>query len=537
MAFTKLFSSARLLSLETYLQRTIRGCCHTAKETATNAKSEDVTSSGGQKKGLVLGVYEDNKRLTLTAAAEELNQKSGGKLDKHLNELSGELKLGKAFVVTDVPEYSAVALAGIGRCDAAYNKLEELDEAQENVRQGVGAAVLALRDRGSLDIAVDGGAHPRAAAEAAHLAAWNFQEFKSSENRKEDAKLSLHGTAGSEQWELGSILGRAQNWARYLSDMPANKMTPTDVAQAALDVLCPLGVRVSVRDRHWIEAQKMEAFLAVARGSCEAPVFIECQYNAGSSTAPVLLAAKGIAFDCGGLCLKAASEMSENRGSMAGAAAVLGAMYAVALAKAPLNVNAVIPVCENMVSGQCMKVGDVVTALNGLTIQIEDTDMEGRLILADALVYGQVMYKPSLVIDVATLTHGILLATGGGAFGCFSNSEALWRALQHAGSLTGDRGWRFPLWHYYRQHIHSDPAVDILNRGSGNSTPCIGAAFLQNFICGDWLHLDITGVGKLSHSPAPTYLHPHRMTGRPTRTLATFLMNSTTDEQQPPVNA
>ncbi|VVC96897.1 unnamed protein product [Leptidea sinapis] len=235
-------------------------------------------------------------------------------------------------------------------------------------------------------------------------------------------------------------------------------------------------VRVSVRDRHWIEAQKMEAFLAVARGSCEAPVFIECQYNAGSSTAPVLLAAKGIAFDCGGLCLKAASEMSENRGSMAGAAAVLGAMYAVALAKAPLNVNAVIPVCENMVSGQCMKVGDVVTALNGLTIQV--------------------MYKPSLVIDVATLTHGILLATGGGAFGCFSNSEALWRALQHAGSLTGDRGWRFPLWHYYRQHIHSDPAVDILNRGSGNSTPCIGAAFLQNFICGDWLHLDITGVGK-----------------------------------------
>ncbi|KAG6440864.1 hypothetical protein O3G_MSEX001497 [Manduca sexta] len=437
------------------------------------------------------------------------------------------MKLGKAFVVTDlVPVYSAVALASLGCKDPGYNELEALDETRENIRWGVGAGVRLLQKRGVGDILVEPSVAPDAAAEAAHLAAWRFQEFKSESARRPSPAVSMYGEGDKSLWELGAIQGSGQNWARYLSDMPANTMTPVDLAQAALDVLCPLGVHVTAHDREWVERQNMRAFLAVARGSCDAPMFLECEYKAGRATQPpVLIVAKGVTFDSGGLCLKRRESMVENRGSMAGAAVALAALKIIAQLKIPINVIAVIPICENMVSGQCMKVGDVVKALNGLSIQIEDTDMEGRLMMADALVYGQALHKPSLVIDVATLTHGVLLATGGGAFGCFSTSEAAWRALRAAGARAGDRAWRFPLWRYYRQQITNDPSVDLRNKGAGKATPCLGAAFLQNFVCCDWVHMDITGVGKLAHAPAPPYLHPRRMTGRPTRTLALMLQS------------
>ncbi|CAH2047671.1 unnamed protein product, partial [Iphiclides podalirius] len=353
------------------------------------------------------------------------------------------------------------------------------------------------------------------------------------ESQKPQASGSDKCESHAQQWARGEIMGSAQNWARYLSDMPANKMTPIDVAEEALRVLCPLGIQVQVREREWAAAQRMEAFLAVARGSCEPPVLLDCSYEAaGGSKAPVLLAAKGVTFDCGGLCLKRPDEMRENRGSMAGAAVVLAALKAVAHLKVPINIRAVIPLCENLISGQCMKVGDVVRALNGTTIQIEDTDMEGRLMLADALVYGQAAYRPSLVVDVATLTHGVLLATGGGAFGCFGRGEGAWRALQAAGAAAGDRPWRLPLWDYFQGQLVDDPSVDLRNKGSGTATPCLGAAFLKNFVCGEWLHLDVTGVGKLAHAVAPPYLHRRRMSGRPTRTLAYFLDRLSHSQQE-----
>ncbi|XP_039755244.1 cytosol aminopeptidase-like [Pararge aegeria] len=493
----------------------------------------------GNKSSLVLGVYQSGDKFELTAAAAEIDQKSGGKLSRHLNEMSSQLSLGKALVVTDVvPQHGAVALSSLGPKDPGYNTLEDLDETRENVRVMVGAGVNALRGRGSSAVAVDGAAAAGAAAEAAHLAAWRFEEFKS--DRQPTPRLSLYGPEGQQAWAEGSILGRAQNWARFLSDMPANKMTPVDLAQAALDVLCPLGVRVAAHEHSWVAAQGMAAFLAVARGSCEPPLFLQCEYRGAADAAPVLIAAKGITFDSGGLCLKPRAQLQEMRGSMAGAAVTLAALRALAELKVAINVVAVIPLCENMVSGQCMKVGDVVRALNGLSLQIEDTDLEGRLALADALVYGQAQFKPALVIDVATLTlstakashqshtsppGGVLLGTGGGAFGCFSNSEGAWAALRRAGAATGDRAWRFPLWDYYQRQIRNDPAVDLRNKGSGTATPCIGAAFLKNFICGDWLHLDMTGVGRVAPEAgaAPTYLAPRRMSGRPTRTLVAFL--------------
>ncbi|KAL0880481.1 hypothetical protein ABMA27_002891 [Loxostege sticticalis] len=531
MSLAKLFYSGRFIRKELIHKALPKRFCSrgATREECPSGKeggSSDEKPLDGGKKGLVLGVYEAGTKFELTQAAEEANQQSGGKLCQHLNQLSSQLKPGTAFVVTDLlPEFPTVAIASLGTKDPGFDELEQLDKTRENIRCGIGAGVRALQKRGCGAIAVDAAAAPDAAAEAAELAAWRFQEFKSCGDRTPDCQVSLHGSACADQWRVGSIRGKAQNWARFLSDMPANNMTPVDLAQAALDTLCPLGVHVEARDRDWIAAQNMQAFLAVAKGSCETPMFLECVYKGGKEgQAPVLIVAKGVTFDSGGLCLKQCRSMTENRGSMAGAAVALAALKTLAELKVPINVSACIPLCENMVSGQCMKVGDVVRALNGLSIQIEDTDMEGRLMMADALVYGQAVHKPALVMDIGTLTHGVLLATGGGAFGCFSNSAAAWRALRRAGAVCGDRPWRFPLWAYYHKQITDDPSVDLRNKGSGKATPCIGAAFLRNFVCVDWVHLDITGVGKVAHG-APPYLRARRMTGRPTRTVALALQD------------
>ncbi|KPJ16059.1 Cytosol aminopeptidase [Papilio machaon] len=438
MRLSKLFLSAFFRRI-TYSKTTVRWASgkpaaeHAQTCGSDKVKVKEVKSNENEKKGVVVGVFDNGKELELTCAGREIDQRSGGKLARQLNEVSCQLKLGHALVVTDVGEEGDVALACCGLKHAGYNKLEELDEKRENVRWGIGAGVRALQARGCARVLVDSSVAPDAAAEAAHLAAWSYN-------------------------------------------------------------------------------------------------------GASSDTPPVLLAAKGVTFDSGGLCLKPPEHMRENRGSMSGAAVVLAAIKAIAELKIPINIRAVIPLCENLVSGQCMKVGDVVRALNGTSIQIEDTDMEGRLLLADALVYGQAAYRPALVVDVATLTRGVLLATGGGAFGCFSNAEGAWLALRGAGASSGDRPWRFPLWNYYHAQItgmtlyipiilkfHNDPSVDLRNKGSGKATPCIGAAFLRNFVCGEWVHLDVTGVGKLAHAAAPPYLRRRRMSGRPARTLAYFL--------------
>ncbi|XP_049872921.1 cytosol aminopeptidase-like [Pectinophora gossypiella] len=488
----------------------------------------------GSVQGVVLGVYETKAGFELTPAAREYDQRGGGKISRALNEAAGRLRAGGALLVTEpAPGCSAAALAGLGARGPRFDTLEQLDVARERVRAAAGAGVAALAARGAAAVAVDGCGAPDAAAEGAALAAWRFQEFKSCASREPETRVSLleggaeggEGGQGAALWHEGTVRARAQNWARFLSDMPANKMTPVDLAQAALDALCPLGVRADAHDRAWMQTQNMQAILTVARGSCEEPVFLEATYDGpgAGNTPPVLLVAKGVTFDSGGMCLKRPAGMEENRGSMAGAAVAIAALRALAELKVGVRLRLAVPLCENMISGQCMKVGDVVRALNGLSIQIEDTDMEGRLLMADALVYGQALHKPALVVDVATLTHGVLLATGGGAFGCFSNSEELWRAVRAAGAHAGDRPWRFPLWRYYQDQLTNDVSVDLRNKGSSKATPCVGAAFLRNFVCGDWVHMDIAGVGKLSHAPAPPYLDTRRMTGRPTRTLVHFL--------------
>ncbi|KAJ9592898.1 hypothetical protein L9F63_015476, partial [Diploptera punctata] len=487
-------------------------------------------AGGGRRKGLVLGVYNPGAPETfkLTTAAHKFNETVNGKLTDLLNHYDAfEIDKGDVQVFQNLEsEYYSVAVAGLGKEDVGFNTLENLDECRENVRIAAGAGVRALRSLGIGTISVEGFGQAEASAEGAGLAAWRFQEYRAREDRKVVPSLELYHDPDFDGWNRGLLKAEAQNLARTLCDTPANIMTPTAFSNAVIESLCACGIGVEMRDKDWIESKKLNAFLAVAKGSTEAPAFLELSYCGGhQDEKPIAFVGKGITYDSGGLCIKKCKQMREYRGDLAGAAVIIATFKAAASLGLPINLQAAIPLCENMISGMAMKPGDVVFAINGSSIEIEHTDNEGRIIMADALLYVREQHKPRLVIDVASLTRGIRSALGGAATGVYTINHDLWREINKAGAITGDRVWRFPLWHHFTKKVTYKPNADVTNTGMGpGGYPCKGAAFLKEFVpCGDWMHLDITGCGLLSHARDYPYLSVGRMTGRPTRTLIQFL--------------
>jgi len=482
--------------------------------------------ASGDKKGLILGVYEADNDVVLSKSALKFNEQVGGKLLDLVKKAGKAGGKGSLKVFNNVDrEIWAVAIVNVGKEKAGYNELEAIDEGMENVRIAAGAGAQALRHQGVDRILVEGMGFPEQAAEGSALALWRYQENKMREKQKKTPTLELYDDPDSEGFQRGLFKAESQNLARRLSDTPANQMTPLHFAQETVNELCPCGIKVQVHDKDWIEQKKMGAFLTVARGSCEPPVCLEISYCGGpSDQKPILFCGKGITFDSGGLCLKKCRGMDVYKADMCGAAAIISAIRAASALSLPLNIEAVIPLCENMPSGMAMKCGDVVMGMNGKSIMITDTDNEGRLLLADALVYGQGIYKPRLIIDVASLTPGVRSALGSAASGVYSNSQTMWSQTTKAGVITGDRVWRMPLWKFYTDKVTRYKSHDVNNRGQGKGSSCLGAAFLNEFInCVDWIHFDVTGVGfKCNHKVYP-YLTKGRMTGRPTRTLIQLL--------------
>lgn len=361
------------------------------------------------------------------------------------------------------------------------------------------------------------------AAEGSLLSAWKFQEYKTKKDVLPQVKLYNSTKELESEWRRGAIKADAQNLARKLADTPANLLTPTIFANQVENVFQKSNVSVNVYDKQWAEKEKMFSFLSVAKGSCEPPKFLEITYNkTDSKVPPIVLVGKGVTFDAGGISLKPAASMDEMRADMGGAAAVIGTLYGLTHLNIETNVKVLIPLVENLPSGTAVKPGDVITARNGKTICVDNTDAEGRLILADALCYSG-EFKPKWVLDIATLTGAMRVALGNAATGVFSNSTRLYLDLEAAGSYTGDRVWRFPLWKHYTKQIAENAAYDLNNIGKGKGGgSCTAAAFLKEFVpeTTDWLHLDIASVmGPDDSSP---YL-AKGMTGRPTRTLIEFV--------------
>jgi leucyl aminopeptidase len=308
--------------------------------------------------------------------------------------------------------------------------------------------------------------------------------------------------------------------ARDLVNLPPNMATPTFMADTARDIAERHKMKITVGDRAWAKEHKMGAFLAVAQGAGEPPTFIILEHNGDRTDLPaIVLVGKGITFDTGGISIKPTANMGDMKSDMGGAAAVLGAMKAIGLLKLPLRVIGITPCTENMPDALAYRPSDVVTASNGKTIEIISTDAEGRMVLADALVYAQ-RYEPTAVIDLATLTGSCVVALGDGmAAGLFSNDDDLGDKLVVAGRQTHERVWPLPLWDDYREAIKSITA-DIKNSGGRTGGVATSAIFLGEFVNYPWAHLDIAPMALADK--AKGYL-PAGGTGYGVRLLTTFL--------------
>jgi len=356
-------------------------------------------------------------------------------------------------------------------------------------------------------------------------AVYRFDQMKSqpADVRRPLRKLTLSVpqrsdlTAGEAAAARGLAIAHGMDLARDLGNLPGNICTPAHLAERAQALAQELGFKCEVLERGRLEELKMGSFLSVTNGSDQPPKFIVLEYLGGpKKQKPLVLVGKGITFDSGGISLKPGADMDQMKFDMCGAASVLGAFRAVAELKAKVNLIGLVPTCENMPSGRATKPGDIVRSMSGQTIEVLNTDAEGRLILCDALTYAE-RYEPAAVVDIATLTGAMVVALGHVACGVFSNSDSLGRALLNAGEDAFDRAWQLPLWDDYQEALNSNFAdfANIGGRAGGSITAaCFLSKFAKKF---DWAHLDIAGVAWKEGKEKGA-------TGRPVPLLTTWVL-------------
>ena len=315
----------------------------------------------------------------------------------------------------------------------------------------------------------------------------------------------------------GEAIMDGGNLTKDLGNLPPNICTPKYLASIATKLGKEYKFKVSILDQKKIEKLKMGSFLAVAKGSREEPRFIIMEHNKGTKNQkPIVLVGKGITFDAGGISIKPSPDMDEMKYDMGGAASVMGVMKTVGALSLPLNIIAIIPSCENLPDGLALKPGDIVTSMSGQTIEVLNTDAEGRLILCDALTYAE-RYKPETVIDVATLTGACVIGLGHHATGLFSNHDPLADELEVAGIRALDKAWKMPLWEEYQPQLNSNFA-DMANIGGRAGGSITAACFLSRFAKKfNWAHLDIAGTAWKSGKEKGS-------TGRPVPLLSQFLI-------------
>lgn len=345
-----------------------------------------------------------------------------------------------------------------------------------------------------------------AAMEGAILGLYQFTPYKTMEREKikiieritvvddrDDALREIRAAA-----KTAEIVARAVYFARDLVSTPGNEMTPSAMAQAARRIAKRQRVSLKVLDAAQMKKLGMHALLGVARGSDEPPKFIILEYRgAKRGESPIVLVGKGLTFDSGGISIKPSENMGEMKSDMAGGAAVMGTIMAAAELQLPLNVVGLVPATENLPGGHALKPGDILKSFSGQTIEVVNTDAEGRLILADALTYAQ-GFEPAAVIDLATLTGACKIALGDHVIGMLGNDGPLKEKIKRAGDQTGERVWELPLWEDYHELVKSDVA-DFKNAGGRAGGAITAAAFLSKFV-GDypWVHLDIAGPAWLT---------------------------------------
>ena len=477
---------------------------------------------------VVVGVFDGRK---LSAPAQALDSASRKYLSEVLRRGDHEGKAGTTLLLQKVRQVAAdrVLLVGLGR---------ERDFGEAAFRGAIAATARALRGTGAADATIclteldvkrrDTTWKIEQAVFLLSEGTYRFDQMKSkpaaaSKALKKATLQVAKGDVGEAQSACarGEAIAAGMALAKDLGNLPGNVCTPAYLAQQAVALGKSAGLKVQILEKRDCEKLGMGSFLAVAQGSVQPPKLIVMEYHGGKRDAPpVALVGKGITFDTGGISIKPAAEMDEMKFDMCGAASVFGTMKAVAAMKLAINVVGVVPATENMPDGNAIKPGDIVKTMSGQTVEILNTDAEGRLILCDALTYVE-KFKPAAVIDIATLTGAMVIALGHIATGMFSNNDALAREILAAGDTAWDRAWHMPLWDDYQEMLKSNFA-DFPNIGTRAGGSITAACFLARFTKAyPWAHLDIAGTAWKSGAEKGA-------TGRPVALLSHFLAKRAT---------
>ena len=477
---------------------------------------------------IAIGLHDDG---TLAPLAKQVDEACGGRLKQLQSRGDLPSRLGETLLLLDLPGLKAerVIVVGLG-APADFDR-----RAWRKALSAVLKAVLRTRtlrlalalERPAADQKPGGDYYfGRAIAELTHAALYRTNDLKSARKPKPAALTRVLAAAVANDaaadvkrgFVHGSAVAGGMKLLRDLGNLPGNICTPRYLAEQAKGLAgAHRSLTVKVLDEAGIRRQKMGCLLAVAAGSAEPPRFISLEYRGGKAgAAPIVLVGKGVTFDTGGISLKDPGAMDEMKYDMCGAASVLAALQVVAELRLPLNVVGLVGAVENMPGSRATKPGDIVTSAAGLTVEILNTDAEGRLVLCDALDYAR-RYKPATVIDIATLTGACVIALGHHTTGILGNDDALAQELVAAGQRADDRGWQLPLTEEYAEQLKSNFA-DLANIGGRDGGVITAAAFLGRFTKGMcWAHMDIAGTAWLSGAQKGG-------TGRPLPLLADFLI-------------
>ena len=468
---------------------------------------------------VAVGVFADGE---LTAGAKAIDKAARGAIKSTV--ASGDMtgKRGTLVTLRGLAGVAAprVLLVGLGARDD-FGERAYADAVRAAVRGCPGVNTIAVAATDWSVKGRDAEWQARQFTIAARETVFRSDELKS---KKEDSNgparaLLLHsGGAGAERGlRQGTAVANGMALTKRLGNLPPNICTPSFLADEARKLAKEWKLGVEVLETKQLEALKMGSFLSVTRGSAQPPRLIVLKHSGGGKSAPVVLVGKGITFDSGGISLKPGLAMDEMKFDMCGAASVIGTLRAVAEMKLKLNVIGVVAACENMPSGTASRPGDIVTSMSGQTIEILNTDAEGRLILCDALTYVE-RFKPAAVVDIATLTGACVIALGNVNSGLFANDDALAEELLKASRRSSDAAWHMPLGDEYQEQLKSNFA-DMANIGTPSNAGAITAAcFLSRYTKGySWAHIDVAGTAWKTGAAKGA-------TGRPVPLLSQFLI-------------
>jgi leucyl aminopeptidase len=475
---------------------------------------------------LVVGVYENENDFLYSNGIESILYRT---IKEIISNKEFKANLGTSLVLPtmDKGPMKKIMLLGLGKKDKFNNEIARIVSAKAAVKvREMGISEFSILLFSNLDDGLI-----EAISEGVGLSLYSFNRYKTNDNKDELKANQVTILINAEMTNIQSIVDRtnllveAVNFARDLSNLPPNDCSPTQLASIALSIATEYGLKSRIVERYEMESMGLNGIVSVGKGSQYPPKLIILEYHGSNDDKrPYLLVGKGVTFDTGGISLKDSDKMDEMKFDKSGGCDVIAVMKAVASLKLPINVIGLIPSVENMPSSTSYRPGDIIKMYNGKTVEVLNTDAEGRLILADALAFGISTYNPKAVIDLATLTGACIIALGTNVAAVIGTNKKFIEELHNISERTGEKFWELPLYEEFSEQIKSYVA-DIKNIGGRPGGAITAASFLSNFTNGlPWMHIDIAGTAWTQEGTYERSYNPKGATGFGIRTLVKLLM-------------